>query len=218
MPALFLNFLGSFFYFILFADSGFANVLYGATKIMLVVWPFAWLFFFRNLPGFSTSINVKNSLLWGFLSGILILILGLGTFFLFPEFFLSFQPQVQEKVLQMGIEKHYLLFAAGISVFHSLLEEFYWRYFVFRGLMIRSSIIPAAIISSAGFSLHHFVILSQYFPVLLTALFGFFVFLGGLLWCGLYAKTNSFWGNWLSHFFVDVGIFLIGYFILIGSV
>jgi len=148
----------------------------------------------------------------------LIFILGFGTFFLFSDFFLSFQPQIQEKVIQMGIENHYLLFAGGISIFHSLFEEFYWRYFVFRGLLIRFSVVPAAILSSLGFSLHHFVILSQYFPAPLTALLGFCVFLGGLLWCGLSAKTNSFWGNWLSHFFVDAGIFLIGYFILLAEV
>ncbi len=213
-PALFLNFIGSYFYFILFADSGFLPLLYATTKIIILVWPFLWLLFFRTLPDFSAEKNLKKSIVWGFLSGISLFSLGFLLYFSASEYFNSFAPLMREKVNQMNIQHHYLFFSAFICLFHSLLEEFYWRFFVFRGLLLKFGMVSSAIISSIGFSLHHFIVLGQYFPFPLMLFFGFFVFVGGLLWCGIYAKTRSFLGSWISHFFVDAAIFGLGFLIM----
>lgn len=198
-------------YFVLFAYSGFANILYGVTKVLVFVWTFAWLIFYRRLPWFGAMRNVKKSLLLGLSTGVGISLLSLGVYFFFRSFFDAFAPAMYEKVLQMKIKNYYLLFALVISIFHTLLEEFYWRFFVFKGLMLRMSVMGIAVISSIGFSLHHFVVLSQYFPWNLAIVFGAAVGIGGLMWCWIYAKTNSFLGSWLSHFFVDAGIFWLGY-------
>ena len=54
--------------------------------------------------------------------------------------------------------------ALFISVFHSLLEEYYWRWFVF-GRLERSLPLAAAIgISSLAFMAHHVFVLAYYFP------------------------------------------------------
>ncbi len=214
LPALFLNFIGSYFYFILFADSGFANVLYGSMKGILLVWPFIWLVYIQKLPKFTSQKKILQSLLFGLMTGVGITFAGLFVFFLAEDYFRTFTPLILQKVVQMGVLEHYILFAAVICTLHSLFEEFFWRCFVFRGLLLQLAVVPAAIASSIGFSLHHFVILSQYFPPVTTLLLGIAVFVGGMIWCLIYAKTNSILGSWLSHFFIDMGIFYIGYVML----
>jgi len=106
------------------------------------------------------------------------------------------------------------LFSILFCLFHALLEEYYWRWFVFGGLLKYFSPILAGIIASIGFGLHHFIVLAQYFPFWITLLLGIAVIGGGLFWCLLYYKTKTILGNWLSHIFVDAVIMGIGYVML----
>ena len=96
---------------------------------------------------------------------------------------------------------------------HSLLEEYYWRWFVFGQLYKNWSLSLAILVSSVGFMAHHVVLLATFFgwgsP--LTYLFSFGVAIGGAFWAWLYASSRSLLGPWLSHMLVDVAIFLIGY-------
>jgi membrane protease YdiL (CAAX protease family) len=216
VPALFLNLIGSLFYFVLFADSGFANVLYGVTKVMLLVLPVSWLLVYRALPKVSEAVNTKLSLVYGVISGLLITIVGFAIFFAFEEFFRGFTPMIYQKVVQMNLLHAYIPFAIGLSLAHSLFEEFYWRFFVFRGLLLKFSPLVAALISSAAFASHHFVVLSQFFSPVLTIMLGLAVFVGGLLWCAMYVRTGSIWGSWVSHIFVDAAIFAVGYLLVFG--
>ena len=58
----------------------------------------------------------------------------------------------------------YVVLAAFLAVVHSLLEEYYWRWFVF-GRLRRLVSSPAAIlISSLAFMAHHVVVLGRFFP------------------------------------------------------
>ncbi len=122
---------------------------------------------------------------------------------------------VREKVAAFGASSPpaYLLLAVFYSAIHSLLEEYYWRWFVF-GQLRRGCKLPLAIgLSSAAFALHHILVLAIYFgwhsP--LTWLFSGGVVIGGAVWAWLYARTGSLYAPWLSHALVDAAIFAIGY-------
>ena len=122
---------------------------------------------------------------------------------------------IRSKVASFGIGSPlgYLVFAIFVSAIHSLLEEYYWRWFVFSQLS-RSVQLPTAIlISSLGFAAHHVVVLSLYFGWTspLTWLFSLAIVIGGACWAWLYHKSNSLIAPWLSHAFVDAAIFAIGY-------
>lgn len=222
IPALFFNGIASIFYFVLFAEIGFANMLYGSSKLLLLLWPMLWLLFLRQknreefFPSFFSLGNAKKAILYGVVSGVSIFSAGISIFFFFENFFQSFTSEITAKTMQMGLISplFYLLFSGIICILHSLFEEFYWRYFVFHGLRLRFGIFSSALLSSIGFSLHHFVILSQYFPLPLTVALGTAVGVGGFFWCILTAYTKTFLGNWISHIFVDVGIFGIGYILM----
>lgn len=122
---------------------------------------------------------------------------------------------VRSKVTQLGIATPARFAVLGVfySVCHSLLEEYYWRWFVYGRLRNYLSLWPAAGISSAAFMLHHVLLLGVYFsgaPAVATAL-SLCVLVGGLYWAWLYEKSGSLLGPWLGHLLVDAGIFAVGF-------
>jgi membrane protease YdiL (CAAX protease family) len=123
--------------------------------------------------------------------------------------------EITAKVAGFGITSLWKYAALGLfySLFHSLLEEYYWRWFVFGQLRRITRFAPAAAISSLGFMEHHVLVLGKYFgfdsPV--TWLFSSCVAIGGAVWAWLYERTGSLLGPWLSHLLVDAAIFGIGY-------
>src|SRR5262249_1527345 len=106
------------------------------------------------------------------------------------------------------------LFAVFVTVPHSLLEEYYWRWFVFGQLRRRLTLASAIVISSLGFMAHHVIILYVFFPDhFLTAAvpFSLCVAAGGAVWAWLYERSGSIYAPWLSHLVVDAGLFVVGY-------
>ena len=122
---------------------------------------------------------------------------------------------VREKLAAFGATSPpaYLVLAVFYSAVHSLLEEYYWRWFVF-GQLRKLLSLPAAIgVSSIGFALHHVLVLALYFgwQSPWTWLFSAGVAVGGAVWAWLYHKSGSLYAPWLSHALVDAAIFAIGF-------
>lgn len=111
----------------------------------------------------------------------------------------------------------YFILGFVICVPHALMEEYYWRWFVF-GTMRRHVSLPIAIVlSSLGFMLHHIVILGVYFPGnfwLLAMPFSFCVAIGGGVWAWIYERSGSLYGPWLSHCLIDAAILGVGFWML----
>jgi membrane protease YdiL (CAAX protease family) len=113
----------------------------------------------------------------------------------------------------------FALFAVFISVPHSFLEEYYWRWFVFGRLRQRQA--PAAAIawSSVAFMVPHVFALAGFltdrYP-LAVAGFTLCVGAGGVVWAWLYQRTGSLYAPWLSHLVVDGGLFVVGYDLFFG--
>jgi len=122
---------------------------------------------------------------------------------------------VREKVQSFGAASPpaFILLGVFYSAIHSLLEEYYWRWFVF-GQLTRQVKLPMAIgVSSFGFAAHHVLVLGHYFTWVspLTWLFTACIVVGGGTWAWLYARSGSLLPSWLSHALVDAAIFAIGY-------
>lgn len=122
---------------------------------------------------------------------------------------------IRDKVIGLGIDSAAKYAALGLfyAALHSLMEEYYWRWFVF-GQLRRCTTLPAAVaISSLGFMAHHVVLLSHYFGwgSFLSLFFSLSVAIGGVAWAWLYHRSRSLYGPWLSHALVDAGIFLVGF-------
>ena len=210
VPMLLFQLTGASLYFV--ALPGYSSFLYPATKILMLAWPLG-----LYLAGFRPSVykgSKKNWVLFGLCSGILFSTIIILTFFQFEPFFRSFVPALQGVAETFGILSWYIPFAIFLSVFHSLFEELYWRWFVFGGLRLLMKTNTAIALGSLAFSAHHVVILWQFFPPVVALLFGLTIAIAGACWCLLYQKTNSLVTSWLSHILVDATILTIGYVLL----
>lgn len=114
--------------------------------------------------------------------------------------------------LGLGSPARYLAFAVFVALGHSFLEEYYWRWFVFRRLLRWGSPAAAYALGSAAFMGHHLVLLGSYFgwDSPWTYLFSLAVAAGGGVWSWMYQRSGSLLGPWISHVMLDIGILVIG--------
>ncbi len=211
IPALFIPTVFTYFYFIVFSKSFLGSVFFVLKSTFLITWPLLWIY----LKYFKTdkNKNIKSSIITGFVSGILIFLSSLLLYFLLNKQFEIYKSTIINKLSDFKLNNLFLYFLFGFYMFiiNSLIEEFYWRYFVFNGLKIKFSYILAGIIGSIGFTLHHIIILSQYFSISLTIILSSIVCIAGFIWCMTLQKSNNIIGPWISHIIADLIIIIIGY-------
>ncbi|MBC8877334.1 MAG: CPBP family intramembrane metalloprotease [Planctomycetes bacterium] len=123
--------------------------------------------------------------------------------------------QIRDKVQDLGLDAFWKYASLGTfyALCHSALEEYYWRWFVFKRLRERASPWTAIVVSSCAFMGHHVILLATFFGWVSpwTYLFSLAVAVGGIFWAWLYERTGSLCGPWLSHVLVDAAIFTVGY-------
>lgn len=214
LATIFIQLIGVFSYFVWAGNATLVGLFYLSTKILMVLAPVMLLSAGLALPRFTLRPNFRKSLWLGVGSGMLIALLMGLVFFFFQKELASFSPIITTKIDALGIASYYIPFAIFVSFLHSLFEEYYWRWYVVRGLQTVLSSTQAILLGNAGFTLHHYILLSQFFPWHLTLLFGTCVGIGGVLWSMMYRKTESLLAPWLSHVFADLSIFLIGYLLM----
>jgi membrane protease YdiL (CAAX protease family) len=116
----------------------------------------------------------------------------------------------------LGTPGAYLAAAAGWTLVNSLIEEYVYRWFVLRQCEQLFSATWSILMSAAVFTLHHVIAVSQYLNPLHTALASTGVFIGGVIWAGLYWRYRSIWPGWISHVLADVAVFGLGWWLLFG--
>jgi membrane protease YdiL (CAAX protease family) len=116
--------------------------------------------------------------------------------------------------VNMATPMRYAVLAVFVVAAHSLLEEYYWRWFVFGGLRQFLALVPAMVLSSLAFMAHHVIVLYVYLPGRFWAAalpFALAIAVGGGVWAFLYERNGSLWSPWLSHLIIDAAIFAIGW-------
>jgi uncharacterized protein len=104
--------------------------------------------------------------------------------------------------------------AIFVSVFHSILEEYYWRWFVFGRLQRYLPLGAALLVSSLAFMAHHVFLLAYFFPGrfwVAAVPFSLCVAGGGIAWAWLYHRYQSLYAPWVSHLLADAAIMVVGY-------
>ncbi|MFQ5766716.1 MAG: CPBP family intramembrane glutamic endopeptidase [Acidobacteriota bacterium] len=217
VPGMLVPALGAFFYFWMIPGTRIAALVYAATKLFTLIWPLAALVLLE--PGavpWRLPQRPGRAVLEGLLSGSVmaaaLLVLYLGT--PLGQVALDSAPAIRHKVAQLGVLEVFVPFSVFLAVAHSLLEEVYWRWFIFGQLGRLVGARPAHLLAAASFALHHYVVLLAYFPVWLALAAGTAVGAGGFFWCVLYGRHGSVLGAWISHLLVDAAILWAGYQIL----
>jgi uncharacterized protein len=127
--------------------------------------------------------------------------------------------KIHAKVQQFHADSpmRFVVMAVVISILHSLLEEYYWRWFLFGRMRLHLPMWTAILLSGIGFMLHHIVILGVFFPGhfwVLALPLAACVGVGGGVWAWLYERCGSLYAPWLSHCLIDAAIMGIGYVML----
>jgi membrane protease YdiL (CAAX protease family) len=132
--------------------------------------------------------------------------------------------KVRTKVEEFGLNSPagFLLLASFVSLIHSALEEYYWRWFVFGRLRLLVPVGAAVAVSGLAFMGHHVIVLAVYMPgtkafFTLVLPFSLCIAMGGAVWAWLYQRTGSIYSPWVSHVLIDAGIMAVGYAMLFGE-
>jgi uncharacterized protein len=205
-------------YFVALAGSPSAiqQTAYLAGKILQFGFPVVWVIAMRQWPRWKwpNAMGLIEGLVFGaVISGVMI-----GAYYGLlrnSSLFAEMPKLVAEKITGFGVDSLSKYIALGVfyCVFHSLLEEYYWRWFLFGGLRRLMPLWPAIILSSLAFMGHHVIVLAVYFGgfSMPTVLFSLCVAIGGAAWAWTYHRSQSLIGPWLSHLLVDAAIFIVGY-------
>ncbi len=216
LPALLVPLLGSLLYFVWLPGAEISQLVYGATKVFTLVYPFffvGWKDLFTSPPTTSWG----KIIVIGLGSGIAISVAGIALMFSpIGDLVQAGADPIREKATKMGFAQNFLLFAVFISLFHSALEEFYWRGFVFGKLKERVGNAGSHILAGLAFAAHHLVVTWQFFDPPLAIFLAICVAIGGVIWTLLYQRQGSLVGVWLSHLCVDVLLMVVGYQLIQG--
>jgi membrane protease YdiL (CAAX protease family) len=207
-------------YFILLAgySAGTQLAAFGIGKFVQFVFPALWVFGVQRAR-LVWARPIRSDVLWGGGLGLGLLAATLALYFpgLKPAgiFAGSVAEAVRQKAegLEVDSPTRFLVMSVFYVIVHSLLEEYYWRWFVFGQLRRLTALSTAIAVSSVGFAAHHVCVISVYFGWFsaTSILLSLAVAAGGAIWAWVYYRTGSLYGPWICHAFVDAAIFIVGY-------
>lgn len=197
--------------------SSLQQAAYGIGKAIQFVLPLVWVGLIcrepLRWPAFSS-----RGLVSGIVFGLAIAGGMIGLYFQWLKTAAAFAAAagaIVERLAGIGIRSAaaYAAMALFYSLLHSLLEEYYWRWFVFGRVRRMVSLAQAIVVSSVGFMCHHVIVLAWYFGWANPWMwfFSLATAVGGAFWAWLYHRSGSIYGPWASHLLIDAGIFAIGY-------
>jgi membrane protease YdiL (CAAX protease family) len=217
--ALFLPSIITWIYFFQ-AESAAASTqlaIFNVVKVIQFAFPLVWVVAVQK-----ERINLRpqhaKGVAYGLAFGLIVAAAIYALYFGFlrgTELFVAASDEMIAKLQGWRIDRlwKYIALGVGYSLIHSMLEEYYWRWFVYGQLRRWLPIGPAVLISSLGFMAHHVLVLGKFFgfdhPA--TWLFSISVAVGGAVWAWLYERTGSLIGPWASHLLVDAALHSVGY-------
>jgi hypothetical protein len=193
------------------------QLLFLLTKLWILILPLGW---HRIVDGQPIAWSRPRHGGFGMaaLAGVVIGAMILGAYALMWRLNWIDVQRIAERAARTGLDQSgtYFVGAAYWITLNSLMEEYVWRWFVFRKLEILTGSRAAVVGASLAFTAHHVVALAAHFQGPLVALGSLGVFVGGLTWSWLSSRYRSIWPCYLSHALVDLPIFWIGYDLIFG--
>lgn len=197
--------------------AGIQQATYALAKVVQFVFPIAWVLGVQGRRPHATG-PVRKGAGLGLAFGLAVATAMLAVYHNWlksTDFFTAAEGQMREKIAGFQLTEPWKFVALGVfySLFHSLLEEYYWRWFVFGQLSRMTPVWVAVTVSSLGFMAHHVIVLATYFGLAspVTWIFSLGIAAGGAFWAWLYHRSGSLLGPWLGHLLVDAAIFAVGY-------
>ncbi len=222
--------VGTYLAMVAFPDAAWAKVLFFVAKLWMLAVPVLWVWWVAR--GRIVFPRWSSRGMWAAHgTGLVTFGVIVGAYVGFAHRWIEFGP-MREKIAVMGLDRRwvYLLGAVYWCTVNSLLEEYFWRWFVFGRLrdgLSRFSkasgfwavLLPgvAVVVSGLLFTVHHVIALDVYFDWRVTVLGSLGVLIGGVTWSGLYARYGNIYAGYVSHVYADVAIFGIGWWLIFGG-
>jgi hypothetical protein len=196
------------------AGTTLGKAAYGFAKVWIAVLPVLWLLAVER-QRISLSPPRHGGFAIGIALGAAVGLLVVALFFLFGDRLID-PATVRAKAAENGLDtfSRFILLALYLTFINALLEEYVWRWFVFRQC---EKLLPAklnwlaVVLSAILFTLHHVLALAAQFDWIVVVLGSLGVFLGGAIWSWCYLKYRSIWIGYVSHLIVDAAIFYVAW-------
>jgi len=209
--------VATWLFFVVFQQTGGAQLTYTICKIAQFALPVIWIFgVLRVRPNLRKpdARGVGSGLLFG---AAVFAAMMVGYFGWFRQSVLlgDAPAALLGKVTTLGVATPLSFIAVAVfySLVHSALEEYYWRWFVYGRLRRHVPMMAALVLGSLAFMAHHVILIGVFFQPNwpLVALFSLGVAVGGAVWAWIYERSGSLLGPWLSHLLIDAVLMTIGY-------
>ena len=145
------------------------------------------------------------------------LVLGLGVYAGIMAAYFILRPYIDLETIRLALAEdlgvnrdNFILVALYISFMNSLLEEFFFRGYLFLGLLQKTGRIAAYSISAFLFAAYHVAIIGRWFSplIFLFAMAGLFI--GGLIFNYLNERNRNIINSWVVHLMANLAINTVG--------
>lgn len=176
---------------------------------------FPMIYIFKTGDNFlKDSIKNKGKILNIGLSNIL----GIAVFLLIIVTYIILKQYIDIDTLINEFEGKYKINKSNIVYYglymtfiNSLLEEFFFRGFIFLNIKKLEYRKTAYILSAMGFFIYHIANFQNWFSFALFVLVSIGLFVGGIIFNYLDDKQHTFLNSWFVHICADLAIILIGF-------
>ena len=202
-------------YFVLLADSdsGIQQGTYSFGKVIQFGFPIVWILYVLKHRLFQSGMasvpldsdaptwSRKTSLVFGVAVGLAVSAAMFGIYyFCFPsEVQQTLTSHIVQRVQGFSVDSWPKFVGLGVfyALVHSLLEEYYYRWFVFGQLRHVAPLSLSMVFSGLAFMGHHVIVLAHYFGgmTLITVGLSSAIAIGGMIWAWQYEKSRSLLGR-----------------------
>lgn len=184
--------------------------------IWMLIFPIAW-----HVSIDRQRLQLRKSLdglAVGIMLGIAMFGTILGSYWFVGRYWLDLT-DIRSRVSQMGMNIPLMVFGFGTfqTLVNSLIEEYVWRWFVYRHCALLFTQSQAIWISAGFFTLHHIILMVAYCDDWrLVAVGTLAVFIAGGLWARCMKVYRSLLPSYLSHLAADLALQIVSWHVLLG--
>lgn len=180
--------------------------------IMFLIIPLIYIAYDNNISLKDIfKVRHKKKLFASILLGLLVYIIILGAYLILKKFIdLDSIKNILAENLKVD-KSNFVFVALYISFINSLLEEFFFRGFLFLNLYKLISSKFAYIISALAFAVYHVAIMGSWFSPLIFVLAMTGLFVGGMIFNYLNESSSNIYSSWIFRMMANFAINTVGF-------
>lgn len=179
--------------------------------VMFLILPIVYTLYDENIKVRDNfKMKSRKNLIYSLTLGIGVYIGILVVYFILKDF-INLSNIIEMLDKNANVDKgNFLWIALYISFVNSLLEEFFFRGFIFLNLKRISGRKLAYMISAFVFSLYHVAIMGSWFSPMIFIIAMIGLFIGAIIFNYLNEKSGNIYNSWIVHMMANLSINTVG--------